>query len=190
MESRFRFLIALVSLVFLGFLGLALVYLLEVSNRFDYGLTVEFMPVMVIGFCNMILAFTAGECFGLLRYQFKSSTRVQEAAPEPFSENTFPQRSDLSLKRLALRSVGVLFLLVILFYYLRAGFTESLPEKFFLTFAPVFLVFLLYSFVRQVYLSHFMPLWYFRLKQITLIAALLGISIANIKLFFPNLLAF
>lgn len=69
---QIKYLCYLNAIVFLGYLLLALGYLFKFSTQ-DVSqnpllTATEFTPVLIIGMCYLVLSFTCGEFFGLLRY--------------------------------------------------------------------------------------------------------------------------
>ena len=177
-ERQLKYLSYLNAIVFLGYLSLALVYLFELSARDvarDAVITAqEFTPVFIVAICYFVLSFTCGEFFGLLRYQF--STKEGEVGSD-------------GLRLFATRSLSIFFMITIGFYFLRAGLKEGFLEKLFFIVIPVFLGSYLVFILKRLNEAHMMAPWYFKLKSILLYACILGQLIANIVLFFPEILA-
>ncbi len=174
-ERQLKYLSHLNAIVFLGYLVLAFGYLFRFSagDLVQNSLTTaaEFTPVLIIGMCYLVLSFTCGEFFGLLRYQF--DTQEGEAGSS-------------ALRLIATRSLSVFFMITISFYFLRAGLKEDFLEKIFFTVIPLFLGGYLVFILGRLNQAHMMPPWYFRLKSILLYACILGQFVANIVLFFPE----
>tara|TARA_R110002095_G_scaffold183734_3_gene160904 strand:+ start:1032 stop:1607 length:576 start_codon:yes stop_codon:yes gene_type:complete len=177
-ERQFKYLVSLNAIVFLGYLLLTIGYLFQFSARDiaenPFGTAAEFTPVLIIGMCSLVFAFTCGEFFGLLRYQFNATE------DEPGAQGLRPT---------ARRSLNVFFLLSISFYLLRPGLQESLLEKVFLTVLPIFLGSYLIFTLNCLNQAHMMAPWYYRLKFILLSVCLVGQLVANIMLFFPGFIA-
>lgn len=175
---QLKYLNYLNAIVFLGYLALALGYLFYLSGR-DVAqaplmTASEFTPVFIVAMCYLVLSFTCGEFFGLLRYQF--STKEGEAGSD-------------GLRLFATRSLSIFFMINISFYFLRAGLKEGFLEKMFFIVLPVFLGGYLIFILKRLNEAHMMAPWYFKLKSILLYACILGQLIANIVLFFPEILA-
>lgn len=174
-ERQLKYLSHLNAIVFLGYLVLAFGYLFRFSSGdlVQNSLTTasEFTPVLIIGMCYLVLSFTCGEFFGLLRYQFDTQDGDVGSS---------------SLRLIATRSLSIFFMITISFYFLRAGLKEDLLEKIFFTVMPVFLGGYLIFILRRLNQAHMMASWYFRLKTFLLSVCVLGQFIANIVLFFPE----
>lgn len=176
-QRQFQYLNYLIALVFLGYLALAVGYLFYFADRDIASNAVltarEFTPTLILGMCYLIMSFTCGEFFGLLRYQFNA------APDEPGSKG---------LRVMAARSLNVFFMCTLCFYFLRAGLKEGLLEKIFFVGMPVFLGGYLIYILKRLNQAHMMAPWYYHLKLILLSACILGQLIANIVLFFPAFL--
>ncbi len=177
-ERQFKYLVYLNGIMFLGYLLLTFSYLFHFAGR-DIAENAmvpaqEFTPVFIIGMCSLVFAFTCGEFFGLLRYQFSAS------ADEPGAQG---------LRPVATRSLNVFFVLSIFFYLLRTGLQESFLEKVFMTGLPIFLGIYLIFILKCLNQAHMMAPWYYRFKFILLFVCLAGQLLANIMLFFPNFIA-
>ena len=177
-ERQLKYLTYLNAFVFLGYLTLALGYLFKFSAR-DIAQTpfitaAEFTPVFIIAMCSLVLSFTCGEFFGLLRYQFSAQDE------EPGSAG---------LRLIATRALSIFFMSSICFYFLRAGLRESFLEKVFFIALPFLLGSYLVFILKRLNQAHRVPPWYFKLKSILLYACILGQLIANIMLFFPKFIA-
>ena len=164
--------------MFLGYLLLALGYLFKFSTQ-DVSqnpllTATEFTPVLIIGMCYLVLSFTCGEFFGLLRYQFDS-------------QNQEPGFS--SLRLIATRSLSIFFMGSISFYFLRAGLQESFLETIFFILMPLFLGSYLIFILKRLNQAHMMAPWYYNMKITLLSACILGQFIANMVLFFPEFIA-
>lgn len=174
-ERQFKYLLSLNAIVFFGYLFLTFSYLFQFASRDIANNAVitaqEFTPVLIIGMCSLVFAFTCGEFFGLLRYQFNATN------DEPHAQG---------LRSLAIRSLNVFFMVSVLFYLLRPGLQESFLEKIFLVGLPILLGSYLIFTLKRLNQAHMMAPWYYRLKFILLLVSLMGQLIANIMLFFPR----
>lgn len=174
-ERQFKYLIYLNGIMFVGYLLLTFSYLFHFANEDIAEKAVitarEFTPVLIIGMCSLVFAFTCGEFFGLLRYQFKASS------DEPGAQG---------LRPIATRSLSVFFLFCISFYLLRAGLQESFLEKAVMTALPIFLGAYLIFVLQCLNQAHMVAPWYYGFKFILLFVCIAGQLIANIMLFFPH----
>ena len=177
-ERQFRYLCYLTAFVFVGYLGLAFAYLFRFAkydaSQMAFQSALEFTPVLIIGLCYMFITFTCGEFFGLLRYQF-AATKA-----ELKGEN---------LRRIATRSLGIFFVTIICFYFLRPNLDEDILEKVFLIFTPTFLGSYLMFILYKLNQTHLLTQWYFKLKFALLLICIISQLIANIVLFFPDFVA-
>jgi len=154
-------------MVFGGYLLLLVAYLMNPSSLYKTPDDLEFMPVFVIGFAFLYIAFTCGELFGHLNHP--ALLYGQSALIKP-----------------ARRSLTLFLFSIIFFYFLRAGFQEDFFQKIALMLMPS---------VIFIYLSYFIYLFYtlkiFQRDYMILKMILLGLSafsslIALFKLFFPD----
>jgi hypothetical protein len=168
-----RFLVLLSGLSYLGLFGLLLMYLIRQADAQAILYAREFTPVFVIGFSLLFQSFTAGEYFGLMRYN-------PDECDEKFEFIT----------RFATAAVSIFLISMVSFYYLRAGFDEQPVEKYFLIVLPTIPAGMLMYVTYHLRRENFMPEWYGSFKQILLMISIFGMWMAYVKLFFPQALTF
>lgn len=170
--SKLRFNILLCGFSYIGLMGLLISYLMRHADAQAVHYAHEFTPVFIIAFALMYQAFTAGEYFGLMRFEADAPHSNQEV-----------------FSRFATASVACLFVLLIAYYYLRAGFEEMSFEHYLLIILPCAPLAMLYYMTQKLKDFGIMPPWYYVLKLVLLTVSFVGMITAYIKLFFPNLLA-
>lgn len=157
---------------YVGLMGLLISYLIRFADQQATIYATEFTPVFIIAFSLMYQAFTAGEYFGMMRYEPMGNHRDQDI-----------------LNQFAKVAVSCFFVLMIAYYYLRAGFEEQYFEHFLLILLPCAPLSMLYYMTYKLRNFNLMPSWYYILKLVLLTTSFLGMLTAYIKLFFPNVLA-
>lgn len=157
---------------YIGLMGLLVSYLVRLADQQAVIYAHEFTPVFIIAFALMYQAFTAGEYFGMMRYDPMGTHGDQNV-----------------LNQFAKVAVSCFFVLMIAYYYLRAGFEEQAFEHYLLLLLPCAPLSMLYYMTQKLKEFNLMPNWYYILKLVLLTVSFLGMLTAYIKLFFPNVLA-
>jgi len=172
LAANIRFTTLLCGFSYIGLMILLVSYLLRFADQQATIYAHEFTPVFIIAFALMYQAFTAGEYFGMMRY------------------NPMGQHSHQTvLNQFAKVSVSCFFVLMIAYYYLRAGFQEQAFEHYLLIILPCAPLSMLFYMTKKLKDFDLMPAWYYILKLTLLTVSFMGMLTAYIKLFFPNVLA-
>lgn len=166
-SATLKFSIYLNAMVFGGYLLLLVAYLIHPSSLYKTPDNLEFMPVFVIGFAFLYIAFTCGELFGHLNHP--ALLYGQSALIKP-----------------ARRSLTLFLFSIIFFYFLRSGFQEDFFQKLALILMPAGIFIYLFYFIYVFYSLKIFQRDYMILKMILLGLAAFSSLISLFKLFFPD----